>query len=251
MSLRINPDLFNVLVAALAANRPQEYDGVQEAASGQELNSPAQAPADVAASVQVRIRADAADEYLHNISALRFSMHVADSTLNSALLALTSAISLGIQGANGTLSRENRQAIAQQVQDLQQQLLSLANTSFEGNFLFAGTNVRSEPFELDPSSPSGVRYVGNVHVNSVEVAEDEAIPSNLLGSQIFSQPGSDVFQAMHDLVVALQTGSGIEAATAEVQKAFNYLNTQRSFYGSTLARLDTAERFLNREKSPN
>jgi flagellar hook-associated protein 3 FlgL len=248
MSLRVNPDLNSTLLASLAENRRREDQALQEVSSGQKLNSISDDSAAVASLIGNRMQSSATDQFLQNISKLRSSTQVADSTLNSMILALTRAISLGTQGANGTLTLENRQAIAKEARGLQEQLLSLANSSFQGVYLFAGTAVTSAPFVLDASSASGVSYVGNTGVNSVEISGGQALPVNLPGSQIFTQPGYDVFQAMHDLVDSLESGGDIEGAANKVQQAFNYINTQRSFYGSTLARLDTAELFLNQEK---
>jgi len=248
MSLRVNPDLSRNLLAALAENREHEYEALQEVASGRRLNSLSDDPAAVASLVGNHTQLSAMNQFLRSISTLRSSAQMADSTLNSVVLALTRAIALGVQGANGTLTQENRLAIAKEVRGLQEQLLGLANISFQGNYLFAGTAIDTAPFVLDPAAPAGVRYVGNTAVSSVEIAEGQTIPINLPGSQVFTQPGADVFQAVHDLIGTLETSGDVAAATAEVQKAFNLVNTQRAFYGSTLARLDTAELFLNREK---
>ena len=174
-------------------------------------------------------------------------MQVADSTLNSVVTALTQAISLGVEGANSTENQNDRDAIAQQVDGIQQQILNYANQSFEGNYLFAGTAVNTQPFVTDASSPSGVSYKGNTSVNNVEIGDGQAVPANLPGSQLFTASGADVFQALADLSSALQSGSNIPAAEAEVQSAFNQVNTQRTFYGSTLSRLNTATSFLNAE----
>ena len=246
--MRVNPDLSSTLLASLAENRRREDEALREVSSGQKLNSISEDPAAVASLIGNRMQSSATDQFLQNISNLRSSLQVADSTLNSVILALTRAISLGTEGANGTLTLEDRQAIAEEVKGLQDQLLSLANTSFQSVYLFAGTAVTSLPFTADASSTSGVSYVGNTGVNAVEITEGQAVPVNLPGSQIFTQPGNDVFQALHDLAQALDSGGDIEGATQEVQQAFNFVNTQRSFYGSTLARLNTAELFLNQEK---
>ena len=124
-------------------------------------------------------------------------------------------------------------------------VLSLANTSNQGTYLFAGTATTTVPFVPDATSPSGVKYVGNAGINNVEVGEGETLPVNLPGSQIFSAVGADVFQAIKDLADALQNGANIDVATGEVQKAFQQVNTQRAFYGSSLSRLETSQMFLN------
>ena len=127
------------------------------------------------------------------------SLNVADSALSSVVEALTTAQSLGIEGANGTVNTQNQQALAQQVQGIQQQILGLANTSYNGEYLFAGTATTTTPYVEDSSSPSGVDYNGNDSTNSVEISEGQAMPISLPGSQLFSNATTSVFQSLQDL----------------------------------------------------
>jgi flagellar hook-associated protein 3 FlgL len=172
---------------------------------------------------------------------------MADSTLNSVITALSQAISLGVEGEDSTLNQTDRNAIAQEVDGIQQQILGYANESFQGSYLFAGTAVNTKPFVADSSSSSGVSYVGNTGVDNIEIGDGQTVPANLPGSQIFTASGSDVFQALADLSSALQSGSNIASAETEVQNAFDNVNAQRTFYGTTLSRLNTASSFLNEE----
>ena len=247
MGIRINPDLPGDMLAGLALDRQQEDQAIQELSTGRKVNQPSDDPAAVAGLIVNNAQASAVSTYLSNISSLQGTMQVADSTLNSVITALSQAISLGVQGEDSTLNQTDRNAIAQEVDGIQQQILGYANESFQGNYLFAGTAVNVEPFVADSASPSGVSYVGNTGVNNVEIGDGQDVPANLPGSQLFTASGSDVFQALADLSSALQSGSNIPAAETEVQNAFNYVNTQRTFYGTTLSRLNTATSFLNGE----
>jgi flagellar hook-associated protein 3 FlgL len=245
--MRINPDLTGDMLAGLALDRQQEDQAIQELSTGRKVTQPSDDPAAVAGLIVNNAETSAVSTYLSNISSLQGTMQVADSTLNSVVTALSQAISLGVEGANSTMSQTNRNAIAQEVNSIQQQILDYANQSFQGNYLFAGTAVNVKPFVADSSSPSGVSYVGNTDVNNIEIGDGQAVPANLPGSQLFATPGADVFQALTDLSSALQSGSNIPAAETEVQTAFDNVNSQRAFYGATLSRLNTATSFLNEE----
>ena len=249
MGIRINPNLYDTMLAGLQVDRQQEDQAITELSSGRKVNQPSDNPAAVAGLIVNNAQASAVNTYLSNISGLQATMQEADSTLNSVVTTLSQAISLAVEGANGTMSQTDRDAIAEQVNGIQQQILGYANQSFEGNYLFAGTAVKTKPFVADPSSSSGVSYVANTGVNNVEIGDGQAVPANLPGSQLFAAPGADVFQALADLSSALQSGSNIPAAETEVQNAFNSINAQRAFYGATLSRLNTATDFLNQEST--
>lgn len=251
MAIRLNPDQTAALLAALARTQQQESKALLQLSSGRRINAPSDDPSGTAALVQLRARGLQADQFLRNVSGLRAQLQVADATLNSAVLALTRAITLGVQGANDTLSPANRQALASEVAGLKQQLQGLANTGFQGEYLFAGTNVTTQPFVSDPAQPSGVRYDGNATANSVEIATGELLQLNLPGDAIFADPAAGAFQALQDLAAALQLGTDSNAvaqATTAVQNAFHHVNNSRAFYGAALNRLETTETFLNRER---
>ena len=248
MGLRVNPDLRQVILDGLTNNNRDLNQAMQQIATGQKLNSLSDDPAAVASLVGLRSQSSSNTQYLQNISSLTGSLQVADSTMSSVVEALTSTMTLGVEGANGTLNATNKQAIALQVQGLQQQMLSLANTSYSGRYLFSGTATTTAPFTLDSSAADGVQYHGNANRNSVEISTGQAMPINLPGSQLFTQPGNDVFKSLQDLYTALQNGGDVGSATTEVQGALAYVTTQRTFYGNSIARLNTAQTFLNQEQ---
>ena len=249
MGIRINPNPLADLLTGLAFDRKQEDQAIQELSTGKKVNQPSDDPAAVAGLVVNNAQTSRVNAYLSNISTLQGSLQEGDSTLNSVVTALTQAISAGTEGANGTLNQTDRDSLVQEVNGIQQQILEYANQSFEGNYLFAGTAVNKTPFVTDSSSSSGVTYEGNSGVNSVQIGDGQTVPANLPGNQLFTASGSDVFQALSDLSSALSSGSNISNAASEVQTAFNYINSQRAFYGTTLDRLNTATSFLNEENT--
>jgi flagellar hook-associated protein 3 FlgL len=217
-------------------------------ASGRRVNKPSDDPAAAAVLVQNQAQSDAVDQYLRSADSIRAQLQTTDSTLNSVVLALTRAISLGVQGANGPLSDANRASVVGELNGIQEQLLSLANLSFQGQFVFAGTATQTQPFVVDATQPSGVRYDGNNGANSVEVGNGISMQTNLPGSQMFTKPGSDTFQAIHDLITALQTNTGIGAAVTGVRGAFDQITAQRVFYGNALNQLQAQQTYLNSDK---
>jgi len=249
MGIRVNPDIYDVILNGLQTNTQQEDQALQQISSGQKLNSLSDDPAAAASLVTLRMHSSADTQYLQNISSLTGSLNVADSALSSVIEALTSAQSLGVEGASGTVNAQNRQAIAQQVQGIQQQILGLANTTYNGEYLFSGTATTTQPYVADTSSASGVTYNGNDKTNSVEISEGQAMPINLSGSQLFSNATNNVFKSLQDLYNALNTNGDIASATTEVGNALNYVTAQQTFYGNSLDRLNNTQTFLTQEQT--
>ena len=245
--MRINPNPLPDLLAALSQNEQEINTDLAEISSGQSVNVPSDNPASAALLVQNADQTAEADQYLRSISSVQGELQNADSALSSVVTALQRAISLGVEGANGTVNAADRQAIATQVQGIQSQLVSLANLSYQGSYVFAGTATQTAPYVLDTSSPSGVTYVGNSEVNSITVGDSFTIQTNLPGSQLFSGSGNDVFQAVQDLITGLQSGNNISGAVSELNSAYDSINQQRVFYGNQVEQLQSQTTFLNSE----
>jgi flagellar hook-associated protein 3 FlgL len=249
MGIRVNPDVYSVILNGLQMNAQKEDQALQQVSTGQKLNSLSDNPSAAAALVNLRMQSGSDTQYLQNISSLTGSLNVANSALSSVVEALTTAQSVGVEGADSTLNSSNRQALAQQIQGIQQEILGLSNTSYNGQYLFSGTATTTQPYVADTSATSGVTYSGNSNTNSVEISEGQAMPINLPGSQIFSNATTGVFQSLQDLSTALSTNGDISGATTEVQNALNYVSTQQTFYGNSVDRLNNAQTFLTQEQT--
>jgi flagellar hook-associated protein 3 FlgL len=249
MGIRVNPNLYGIILSGLQTNTQLENQALQQVSSGQKLNSLSDDPAAASSLVNMRIESSSDAQYLQNISSLTGSLNVADSALSSVVEALTSAQSVGVEGANGTNNTSNRQALAQEVQGIQQEIMGLANTTYNGEYLFSGTATTTQPYVEDATSASGVTYKGNDSSNSVEISEGQAMPTSLPGSQLFSNPTTSVFQSLQDLYTALNSNGNISGATTEVQNALNYVSTQQTFYGNSVDRLNNAQTFLTQEQT--
>ena len=246
-SIRVNPNILPDLLAALQQTRQQEGTATLQMATGSHINQPSDDPAGAAQLVLNRDQSGQADSFLRSITSVNGQLQTADSTLSSVVTALQRALSLGVEGANGTLSNSDRSDVAAELTGIQQQLLSLANTSYQGEFIFSGT-ATVQPFVASAASPSGVAYQGNNGVNNVQVGVSYALAVNEPGSQIFNAPGADVFQSISDLINALNTNTGISGAVAEVSSAFDHVTSQRVFYGNAINQLNSQQNYLNSEK---
>lgn len=248
MTIRVNPNIVPDLVAGLSNVRQQLNTADAELASGRSINQPSDNPSGTAALILNHDAQASADTFQRNISDLQNNLQIADSALNSAVTALNQAISVGVEAGNSDLSNGDRQAIANQLIGIQNQILSIANTTSGGTFLFAGTKVETQPFTLDPASPSGVDYNGNNSVTSVEIANGESVSANVPGSQLFLNPAGSVFVALQQLITAVQTNSGIAAANTALGTAYTEFTTQRLQYGTTLNQLQSTSTFLSNEQ---
>ena len=246
-AIRVNPNPMPDLLTALEQLQQRQNTETLQLSTGSRINQPSDDPAGAAQLIQLANESQQNDSYQRSISSINGLFSSADSTLNSVQAALQRALSLGTEGANGTLSDSDRAAIAAELSGIQAQILSLANTTYQGQYIFSGT-AETQPFVADSSSPSGVRYTGNTGINDVSIGTGYSVSVNVPGSRIFNGNGSDVFQSLSDLVTALNTNSGIDNAVSEVDNAFQYVTTQRVFYGNAMNQTEAQQNVLSSEK---
>jgi len=242
-SIRVNPYPMPDLLAALENLQQQQNTATLELSSGSSINKPSDNPGGAAELTRINDLSSQVDSYQRSISSISGQFSTADSTLDSVVTVLQRAISLGTEGANGTLSDNDRAGVATEVIGIQNQLLSLANTSYQGQYIFAGT-ATMQPFVADPTQTSGVRYDGNGGTNSVTIGNGYQLQANVPGSQIFNGPGN-VFQAINDLITSLQSNTGIDTAVTELGTALTYVSGQQVFYGNALDQTQSQQTYLD------
>ena len=247
--MRVNPYPMPDLLASLNQTELEAQEAALQISTGRSVNEPSDNPTAAALLVQNNDEATFNTGYLDSLSAINSRLSAADSTLSSVGSVLQQALSLGVEGANGTLSDSDRAAIVEQLQGIQSQIISLANTSYQGTYLFAGTATGMAPYTANSADPSGVTYNGNTTVNQVSVGTNYQIQINEPGSQLFSAAGSNnVFLALNNLIVSLQSNNGIETAVTSLNTAASYLSVQRVFYGNGISQAQSQTTYLNAAK---
>lgn len=247
--MRVNPNMVPDVLAGLQQSQLAVNTALQEVSTGKSVSVPSDNPAASASMVQNSIETSDVDQFTQNASSVLSMVQTADSTLSSVVSSLTKAVSLGTEGANGTMSAADQQSIATEVQGILTSVVSMANTTYQGSYLFGGTASTQAPYTTDSSSASGYSYNGNNGVNSVVVGDNLTVQANIPGSQIFSNSSNDVLGSLSSLVTALQSGnnSSIQSATNAVSSALSYVSQQRVTYGNTETQLNSQETYLQQE----
>jgi flagellar hook-associated protein 3 FlgL len=243
--MRVNPNPMPDLLAALNQTQLEAQEAELQISTGKSVNVPSDNPTAAGLLVENNDQATFNSGYLQSISAVQGQLSTASATLSSVTSALQQAISLGVEGANGTVSASDQAAIVTQLQGIQSELVSLANTTYQGNYVFSGSITNTAPYVVDATSPSGVDYVGNGDVNEVSIGSGYKLAVNQPGSQLFSASGNDVFLAVNNLITALQTNTGISTAVNAVSSASSYLSAQAVFYGNATDQTQSQTTYLN------
>jgi flagellar hook-associated protein 3 FlgL len=247
--MRVNPNYAADMVNLLDQSQQNETNALQELSTGRRISNPSDDPAAEAAMIAENSRSAAAVQYTANSDSLKEVLSTADSTLSSVVTALQRAVTLGVEAANSYMNQTDLNSVAQEVSGIKDQLVSLANTSYAGHYLFGGTVTGAAPYVADPNTGQ-VSYAGNSQQNKVQIGTGLSVAANLPGSSIFSPASGSVFDALGSMLSALQAGNttNIAATISQVSSALDSVNTARVFYGNTINELTSNESYLSQEQ---
>ena len=247
--MRVDPNLSSLLNVGIQGTEQALNTAVQQVATGQRVNVPSDDPAAAAMNLQSLSESANVDRYTKNGEAVLSQAQMADSALSNVVNELNQAITLGTQGADGSMTSENRAAIATQLQSVLSQVVAQANTTLNGVSLFSGTSAAVPAFVADSTSPTGYSYQGNSGVNSSAVGDNLQVNVNVPGDQVFTNPNGNVLGSLTQLITALGSGTttDIGNAVSGVRSALTNVSQQRVLYAGVVNQINAQESYLSQE----
>jgi flagellar hook-associated protein 3 FlgL len=249
--MRVNPFYLTNLVGSLNDTQSRQQQLSMQLSSGARVTSLSDDPVSAGQNVMLldQIRQD--DSFTTNANMVTGQLQVADSALGSVVSQLTQAISLATSANNGTMSDSNRKSVSNEIGGILSEVQSLANTNYQGRYIFAGGQTSTTPF----STTNGVTsYSGDSNVNYLEFSNGQRIQLNVPGDQIFLGSGaSSVFGALNALVQDYASGSvnltKAAADTSALSNALAFVSQQRVMVDNSITQLTAASSAVTNEKT--
>ncbi len=198
-------------------------------AAGKKVLSPSDDPAAAARILDLNGFIDTAEQYQSNIGTLKSRLELQESTLDGVANVLQRAHELAVQGNNDTVGPEGRAAIADEIDVLNDQLLSLANTrDANDEYLFSGFQRDAQPFTRAGAT---FTYNGDQGQRELQIAADRRVADASNGFDTFMKiPASgggfqDAFTTLRKLSDDLRADSTVSASIDDIQLALD--NTLR------------------------
>ena len=172
-------------------NAVDQMDALQQAMSktqtelstGKQIQTAADNPVGMSQVVQLNTQLAASQQYVTNGNLASASLNLETQALSDATNTLQSARSLLVEANNASISPSQRQDIATQLQQLEQQLVGIGNRQdAQGNYLFSGYAAGTQPFVQNGSS---VSYAGANEVSQVQLSAEQSISSGDAGNAVF------------------------------------------------------------------
>jgi flagellar hook-associated protein 3 FlgL len=238
--MRVDPTYITNLVGSLDQTQASEQQLSSELSSGASITSLSQNPVGAGENVLLLSQIQQDDSFTASSNLVTGQLQVADSALGSVVTELTQAISLATSANNGTMNSSDVKSVANQISGIVDEVQSLANTSYQGQFIFAGGKTTAAPFSTSmAASPAVTSYNGDENVNFLELPNGQKIQLNVPGDQIFLGSGpNSVFGALNALVADYSSGEVNTALAANdttaLSTALNYVSQQRVTIDSSI-----------------
>ena len=252
--MRVDPYYVSNLVTSLDRTQSAEQLLMSELSSGVRVNSLSQDPVASGENVLLLNQIQRDDSFTQSSSLVHGQLQVADSALGGVVSQLTQAISLATAANNGTLNSSQLKAISNQLAGIRDDVTSLANTSYQGQYIFAGSQTSTTPFTTSNlTTPATTTYNGDSNVNFLHTPDGQTIQLNMPGDQIFTASGTNsVFGALNKLVADYATGTSVGASVVDTEAlgaSLNYVSQQRVTLDNSLTRLTAASDAITSEKT--
>lgn len=208
----------------------------EQLSTGRILNRPSDSPTDTTSAMRVRATMAATKQYARNGLNGQGWLNQIDTTLQSAVHQTTRARELGIQGVNGAASPAAREALATEVEQLRNSLISLGNTRYLERPVFGGITAGSVAYAPDGTfagTPGDVRRT---------IGEGVSVRVDMDAEEAFGPHGDNVFAHLSNLANALRSGdtAALQDSVAALGGDLERLTSALAQVGSRSNRVDTA-----------
>jgi len=205
--------------------------------TGKNFTRPSDDPVAVTRSLQTRTDISKTEQYLRNIQDGLTWLEQSETTLMEVNDIIARAYELAVDAANGTKTPEDRRIIADEMLQLQQQLVRAANASFNGRYLFGGHNTSTIPFEISGSEgaytltyngmdmktltdPANADWLNAAKAEnlSYEMGFGIQMAVSFTGIDLFGAGDDNLFEVFNQLNAALLNGSDQDTLNESVGK---------------------------------
>jgi flagellar hook-associated protein 3 FlgL len=253
--MRVDPNYISNLTGSLDQTQSTLQQLTAELSGGVRVTSLSTDPVAAGQNVLLLNQMQQDDSFTQSSSLIQGQLRVADSALGSVVSQLTEVVTLATSANNGTMNSSNVKSISSQIAGILGEVTTLANTSYQGQYIFAGGQTSTAPFSTSTAtSPAVTTYSGDENINYLQMPNGGKIQLNVPGDQIFSGSGSNsVFAALNSLVADYATGTvnttKAVADTNDLSTALNYVSQQRVTIDSSITQLTSASDAVSSEQT--
>lgn len=220
---------------------------IEMLSSGKRVSRPSDDPVSAVRAMYHRTGLVEIEQFKRNtVEAINW-MEITDDTLDAVGNIMQHARELMVRAPSDTLAQASREAIAQELMQLKDQIGNLANASIGGRYIFSGTDTKTAPYDHE----TGEFTNENEQEIKVEMGKGIFLPINIPGTRIFTDsdiPGDNresIFKVLDDAITALEdpniTGKDLDKFITAIETNHDLILSTRSSLGAKINRIELVE----------
>jgi flagellar hook-associated protein 3 FlgL len=206
-------NIYNNVNYALHLNTEALMRLQEQASTGSRINRVSDDPSAAYRIMGLNTQGRSLSNYSDNLSDVVSLLNLSSTVIQQMGSSLTDAKTRLTQIASGIYSEDGRKGAAQGINEILEQIVSLANTQNAGQYLFGGGSIASAPYRVERTDGkiTSVTYQGSYQNRNVEVASGVESSAFYVGDDIFrsNDRGELEFQG--------QTGAKAGTGTSSVR----------------------------------
>lgn len=211
----------------------------RQLASGRKLERASDDPTAAALALHYRRGITYEAQMRRNIENGIAFMNITEAALEGATETLQRLRELTVQAASDTLSTEERQTLAREVDQLLRHLAQIANTEFGDAYIFAGTNTDTPAYAVTGDPPTAVTYQGDTGLRTYQISREAQVPVNLVGADVFGTTFDDLI-ALRDALQSGASGTTLAPYLSALDAGLDRVLTARAELGARINRFEAA-----------
>lgn len=257
MHVRVTQGMLSSQVLSDIEGNYQRLSQLQnESATGKKINSPSDDPIGVQFVMQDNNQLAYDTQYQQNATNAQSQLSYTSSAMTEAQNVLSRARDLAVKGASSTETKSDMQATAAEVGQLYNQMVTIGNSQYNGQYIFNGQNTAQPPYptqaeNLTPDKMKGTLDPAAVTTqngqNLFSVGSGVTIPVGVSGNDFFGSASSqtNAFGLLGQLYTALNAGdsSKVGGLISQFDSSLNQMNQSQANVG---ALTDRAQLMQNR-----
>ena len=259
--MRVTSTSIQNMVGNISSKQSQLYELYNKINNdGQKYTNISENPIDAADIVRLNKQLSEIGAYSRNVQNATTQINAQDEAFSTIVDKLQRINDLAIQAANSASGEDGFKACKSEIEELKKTIVNLANTQYDGKYIFAGTNVTTKPFEL--ADDGTITYHGTPANNTagyeryLEISDGVKVELNSSGDSIFGtydpndpNNSSGLFKVLGDLEAALNTDPMDNDAVREqldpLQASIKHISEIQSVHSSTVTKLTMTTEMLD------
>ena len=212
----------------------------RQVSTGKRIEKPSDDPSATLGSIGEHNETAAIDQYARATDTVGSRLAVVDTVLSDLITQIERAQVSSSSARGSSKTQVQRDAAARELEAIRDTVFSDMTTSFNGTYLFSGSNSTVPPYSRTAGGPISA-YAGTANELFVDVDQQRAVKMAFDGRELTQgTDAQDIFVEFDSLIAAVRAGddAGIDAGMQALQRMFDRVSTAQGRVGADLRTID-------------